>query len=588
MEGVRLSQHVCLMFTFVDRAVLRDGPFFVSHHNQEVPMGGNAYLLDAVPTRTEDTVTITGEVPAQTERANDRQVQNSAGGYVYQVDDFTRLRRWLILGSEKGTFYASAPVLTKENADVVLRCIKANGVKTVATIVELRDRVPKLDLPIFALALCSAHGDENTRRMAHEAITEVCKTGTHLFQFCDFVDQMRSWGQGLKKGVSQWYEGKDPSQLAYQVIKYRQREGWTHRDVLRSAHPSAPTNEHSTIYDFICERGQGDEVDTIAAFQQAQQAERPADTVRLIEEYGNKLPREALRTEHVSDPAVQTALLNAGMPIGALVRNLGNLSRTGVVAPGSEGEKAVLETLGNAEAITKSKIHPINLLTALYTYRSGRGFRGTNTWTPAANVIDALDAAFYLAFKNVEPTGKRRLIAIDNSGSMSWPSSQIQGVPNFFARDAAAALALISVATGDPVTVCAFSAGRLSSNIGAGLQPIPLTARQRLDDAVEAIRRAPGGGTDCSLPMQWASLRGDTFDSFEIYTDNDTWAGKIHPDQALRDYRAQRGVNSKLVVFAMTPTQFTIADPNDPGMLDVVGFDSAAPAIVSDFIADRL
>jgi 60 kDa SS-A/Ro ribonucleoprotein len=34
----------------------------------------------------------------------------------------------------------------------------------------------------------------------------------------------------------------------------------------------------------------------------------------------------------------------------------------------------------------------------------------------------------------------------------------------------------------------------------------------------------------------------------------------------------------------MTGTPFTIADPNDAGMLDVVGFDSSAPAIMSDFI----
>jgi len=33
----------------------------------------------------------------------------------------------------------------------------------------------------------------------------------------------------------------------------------------------------------------------------------------------------------------------------------------------------------------------------------------------------------------------------------------------------------------------------------------------------------------------------------------------------------------------MTSTGFTIADPNDAGMLDVVGFDEAAPAMMADF-----
>ena len=35
----------------------------------------------------------------------------------------------------------------------------------------------------------------------------------------------------------------------------------------------------------------------------------------------------------------------------------------------------------------------------------------------------------------------------------------------------------------------------------------------------------------------------------------------------------------------MTATDFTIADPTDPGMLDVVGFDSALPTLLTDFSA---
>ena len=33
----------------------------------------------------------------------------------------------------------------------------------------------------------------------------------------------------------------------------------------------------------------------------------------------------------------------------------------------------------------------------------------------------------------------------------------------------------------------------------------------------------------------------------------------------------------------MTVTDFTIADPNDPGTLDIAGFDSAVPNLISDF-----
>ena len=74
-------------------------------------------------------------------------------------------------------------------------------------------------------------------------------------------------------------------------------------------------------------------------------------------------------------------------------------------------------------------------------------------------------------------------------------------------------------------------------------------------------------------------------DAFVVYTDNETWAGQVHPVQALREYRQATAIPAKLVVVGMTATGFTIADPANGGMLDVVGFDAAAPAAIADFIA---
>jgi len=72
-------------------------------------------------------------------------------------------------------------------------------------------------------------------------------------------------------------------------------------------------------------------------------------------------------------------------------------------------------------------------------------------------------------------------------------------------------------------------------------------------------------------------------DVFCVYTDSETWAGEIHPIQALNRYRGTMGIGAKLVVIGMTSNGFTIADPNDAGMLDVVGFDTATPSIIADF-----
>jgi 60 kDa SS-A/Ro ribonucleoprotein len=118
---------------------------------------------------------------------------------------------------------------------------------------------------------------------------------------------------------------------------------------------------------------------------------------------------------------------------------------------------------------------------------------------------------------------------------------------------------------------------------GSGLTPLTISPRQRLDDAVKAIDRLPFGGTDCALPMLYAQAMEREVDTFVIYTDSETWAGDVHPAQALRDYRRASGIDARLVVVGMVSNGFSIADPADAGMLDVVGFDTAAPQLIADF-----
>ena len=106
-------------------------------------------------------------------------VPNSAGGYSFPVDDWTRLRRFLILGSEGGTYYIGETTLTKENAQALQRCIKADGLRVVKEIVEISvaGRNPKQHPVMFALAACTGADDPVVRQMALNALPDVCRTG---------------------------------------------------------------------------------------------------------------------------------------------------------------------------------------------------------------------------------------------------------------------------------------------------------------------------------------------------------------------------------------------------------------------------
>ena len=70
-----------------------------------------------------------------------------------------------------------------------------------------------------------------------------------------------------------------------------------------------------------------------------------------------------------------------------------------------------------------------------------------------------------------------------------------------------------------------------------------------------------------------------------VFTDNETAHGQQHPHEALAEYRHWSGIDAKLVVAAMSATDFTIADPSDAGMLDIVGLDSSGPTLIRNFSA---
>ncbi len=508
-------------------------------------------------------------------------VANSAGGFAFPVDGWARLDRFLVLGSEGGSYYASERALTRENAEATIRTIQEDGARAVARIVEISHagRAPKNDPAIFALALAASVGDEETKRLALAAIPKVCRTGTHLFQFAESIEGLRGWGRGLRRGIAAWYTGQPVDRLALQAVKYRQRGGWTHRDLLRLAHPVTDEAARKELFDWVCRDTVGETLPAlVTAYLSAQTAPSADEIAALIAEHD--LPREAVPTEWLNDAKVWRALLER-MPVTALVRNLGKLSSVGVLKPLGDGIGPVLSALGDADRIRKARLHPLAILLALRTYAQGRGEKGKLTWEPVPQVIDALNAAFYTAFANVVPTGKRILLALDVSGSMA--GSGIAGT-SLTPREGSAAMALMTASTEENYHIVGFTTSGGDWRSNTQLTPLPLTPSMRLDDAVKAVSNLPFGGTDCALPMLHALEKGLKVDAFVVYTDSETWAGKIHPVQALREYREKTGIAAKLVVVGMVSNGFSIADPDDGGMLDVVGFDAAAPAVIADFI----
>lgn len=541
--------------------------------------------------------------------------KNNAGGVSFKVSPWDQLDRFLILGTEGGTYYVGEQTLTRENAQNVLKLIETDGVRVVNRVVEISDagRAPKNDPALFVLALASAADSEATRKAALAALPKVARIGTHLFHFASFVDGVRGWGRALRRAIANWYLEMPLDRLANQAIKYQQRDGWSHRDMLRLSHPHTDDAQRDAILrwmvggmsavqasDYV--RGQDDGEIRLArqdatsvlhqqihAFEQAKRATTAKEIINLIK--SADLPREAIPTQFLNDPKVWEALLE-NMPLTAMIRNLGKMSSVGLLTSMSAAEKKVTSALRDSDVLRKARVHPLQILAALVTYRQGAGFRGSLTWNTSGRVVDALDDAFYGSFGNVKPTGKNTLLALDVSGSMG---AGIGNIPGLTCRTASAAMALITANVENSYEFIGFTGGnsgygygRYNSKVKISSGPVsvlPITPKMRLDAVVDMLNGLPFGSTDCSLPFTWAQEQKLPVESFAVYTDNETYAGRIQPSQALAKYRQATGIPARSAVVGMTASRFTIADPRDAGMLDVVGFDTATPQIMSDFFS---
>jgi 60 kDa SS-A/Ro ribonucleoprotein len=520
-------------------------------------------------------------------------IKNAAGGYVFEVDKWARLERFLILGSEGGNYYVGQQKMTADNAKNVLACIKEDGKKVVDVAIAISDagRAAKNDPALFVLALCAAAENVETRKYALQNLAKIARTGTHLFHFIDYVDKLRGCGGSFRDAVSKWYTEKDDYHLALQLAKYQSRDGWSHRDILRLAHAHPKTDAQALAFKWAVEKfhQQKDkdsknynlkQYDTdlaslrekfplIGAYEDMKATTDPKKIVQLVTDF--KLPLELVPTEKRSKEVYDAIIPNLG--ITALIRQLPTLTNAGVLGElGNANTKLIVEKLNDMDLLKKGRIHPIQVLLAYATYSSGHSYRGTSTWSPIQKLVDALDDCFYLSFGAVEPTGKRTLIGLDISGSMS--GGGVVGSEQLRPCQVTAAMSMIIMRTEQDYVIKGFS----TTFCDLGISP-----KQSLDEVMKRVANQNYGGTDCSLPMVYAEQHKLPVDAFYVYTDNETWAGRIHPMQALKSYQQKMGIPAKLVVVATSATECSVAEESAFTM-NVAGFDASAPNIISDFV----
>lgn len=509
-------------------------------------------------------------------RANEM-TKAADGKFTFKANIWTQLERFLIMGCEGNTYYASEARRVDMVCNALDGCIAQNAIQVVDMIVNVSDtgRAAKNDWVLFSLARVMAKGDEAARIYARKALPKVARIGTHLLHFAEFINTQKGWGSGTRKAFNQWFLSRNPNQIAFQAIKYANRDGWTLRDVLRKSHPFG-TPEQNLVFKYIAKKGDLNAVGlkeslALPPILLATVEAKTANLKRVCELITqHNLPWEALPTHMLNETEVWEALL-PGLGITALIRNLGRLTHLGVINVKSDLTKFVVGQLTNQEVLRKGRVHPLNLLNAMRIYAKGHGDKGSLMWMPVEAVNKALEEAFELSFGLIEPSGKRQLIAVDVSSSMTFkliPGTQ------FTPREAATALALISLKNETNAHIVGFS---------HKLMPLPIEKNFTFKQAIAEVEKMPFSSTDCSAPMRFAIENKLNIDMFQIYTDNETNARAV-PSEVLKNYRQISGIHdAKLAVVAMEVARISIADPRDPYMMDFAGFDTAVPQILSEF-----
>ncbi|NEQ84969.1 MAG: TROVE domain-containing protein [Moorea sp. SIO2I5] len=500
-------------------------------------------------------------------------IQGRSGGFMFNAGTWKLLRRCLLVGTAQSTYYAGKKELTDEFVEVVFRATAEDPNRVSEEILYASyGRSINNSAPIFALVLLSMAEQPVAKKAFQEIFPQVVRTASHFYEWLSYTKSLRGFGKVVREVGKNWLSQPDAKKLAYQLLKYQQRHGFSSRDVLRLFHVKPPTEDHRQLFEWVV-KGWEELPKDIPSSVLAQiwwyewLKRNPTHTHEAIAK--GRLTHEMAAPVGKMDKQAWQLLFNE-MPIGAMLRNLGSLTELGVLqADARENLDRIEQILNNQEHLRRGRIHPIDVLKALKTYESGgRLGRSKKTWTPVPRIVDILEKAVELSFEVVEPTGQVFMHAVDISGSMSYGVVDSVGLS---CCEIATTMALVTAKAEKNYMIRGFS---------TKFRDLGITKKDSFSSAIAKASNQNFGGTDASVAYDWMIKNRFKADVVCFWTDSESWAGRRHPTQALAEYRQRVNPNLKAVYVTLTPYGITLVDPKDPLSWDLAGFDPGLSRLI--------
>jgi len=536
-------------------------------------------------------------VPGRTD-----QVKNNAGGYVFEKSGWDKLTDALVLGTCGGSYYVGEDKLTADVVAVVTDMAKAHGTEVAELANDISSAIPpRAPSPrgaLFALAAVSAFGDPAGVQAVKRVLSTSARTTDHFSMFFGYRKQFKNKrtahgvapmaSRAYRSAMSSWFLAADVNDVAFRACKAMQRktpagETFALRDAVRIAHPVGETPARKALLGWLA----GDVTDEAAArelpavdkFLRAKAVTTPREAIRAVTEL--RVPWEFLPSNVLADKDVWEALVHT-IGITALIRNLAKMTRIGTIRPLTSVNSAVIKRLTDPEQLAKGRIHPMTVYLALKVYAAGTSQpdpKAARTyWTPVTDISDALEESYHLAFGHTEPSGKKLLVAVDSSGSMVM-SRQVTfngaNLGNPYQVASAMALTLKRIEGPNAHVI----------DVDTSVHQSTISRHTRLSEVQNS--GASGGGTNLSLPFEYAQAAGLAVDGFVVFTDNETWHGGSHPFQSLAAYRQRTSPHARVAVASMVPNGYSVMEQNDPGVINMAGVDASLPLAVTGFMRDN-
>lgn len=477
------------------------------------------------------------------------------------------------MGTASGSYYAGKRELTEEFINTLKTSIALNPDRVADEIVYASDgKSINNSAPILALVLLSMGEGREAKKAFKRIFPEVIRTASHFYEWLSYTKSMRGMGRVVQEVAIQWLSTPDTKWLAYQLLKYQQRYGFCNRDVLRLFHVRPSTEEHKELFSWVVkgwnELPAGPSSEVMKQIWWWEYLKRnPTETVKAIK-VGGLTHEMAAPIGRMNVNAWQA--LFEGMPIGALLRNLGSLTEIEVLGVGKKVNlDRVEEVLNSKEYLRKGRIHPIDILKALKTYQSG-GFVGMSkkTWSVVPRVVDILEKALELSFDALEPTGLTYFHALDISGSMR---GTVAGGLGIRCSEIAAVMCLAAVKAEKNYFIGGFSSNFI---------PLDITRNDSFVSASHKVVSNTFGSTDASSAYSYAIRHGIVADVFCFWTDGESWAGREHPHVALARYREKVNPRARAIYITLVPNSYSLGDPKDDNSFNLAGFDPSMPTLI--------